>query len=128
MKLIGGKTSFLRAIGSIALVIPIAVMSSGCASSHNLKDGDESFWGGGYLVEEKSPGTFHITAKTNVAQWSSYSTARQMWEEHAKKACGGDAYVEKDISEYDYEAMPRYMWARYIVTVKEGLAVCQRGG
>ncbi|NIM29684.1 MAG: hypothetical protein GTO67_12915 [Gammaproteobacteria bacterium] len=98
----------------------------GCASTHNMKDGADNFWGGGYLVEEDAPGVFRITAKTNVAQWSSYSTARRMWKKHARDACGGDAYVEKNIREYDYEAMPGYYWARYIVTVKEGLAVCQK--
>lgn len=90
-----------------------------------MKDGGESFFGGGYLVTELSPSVYRITAKTNATQWSSYSTARRMWEKHARDACGGAPYIEKDIREYDYEAMPRYAWARYIVTVKEGVAECR---
>lgn len=107
-------------------LLTTVLLLAGCASSHDLKEGD-NFWGGGYLVEEESAGVFRITAKTNWAQWSSYDTARRMWEKHATEACGGNSYVEKDIREYDYEAAPQYQWAKYIVTVKEGLAVCGKG-
>ena len=81
--------------------------------------------GGGYLVKELSPGTFHITAKTNFAQWRSYGTARSMWAKRADEACAGRPFEERDVKEYDYREMPDVLWNRYIVTVKEGLAVCQ---
>jgi len=110
------------------LLVALSLFLTGCASTYDMKEGGESFWGGGYLVEEESASVFHITAKTNVAQWSSYSTARQMWEEHARKACGDGSYIEKNTREYEYEAHPRYLWNKYIVTVKEGQALCQKGG
>jgi hypothetical protein len=96
-----------------------------------MKDGSESFWGGGYLVEPVSEGVYKITAKTNVAQWSDYGTARRMWKKHAEDACKGKTYVESEVSEYTYEEHTEgpimfieQLFFRYIVTVKEGLAVC----
>jgi hypothetical protein len=96
-----------------------------------MKDGGESFFGGGYLVEEVSEGTFRIIAKTNTAQWSDYGTARRMWKKHAEEACNGKPYTEVDVQEYEYdesEGQPilffEQIFFRYIVTVKEGLAVC----
>ena len=102
-----------------------------CASSHNMKDGGEGFWGGGYLVNKISHGAFKITAKTNVAQWSDYGTARRMWKEHAEAACQGQQYTEQDINEYEYEKPVVRMsieslFFRYIVTVKDGIAVCDK--
>ena len=97
---------------------------SGCTSTHDMKDGTESFWGGGYLVEELSDSEYRITAKSNVAQWANYSAARQMWEQHAQEACGDRSHVERDVREYDYQDAPNFLWNRYIVAVKEGIAVC----
>lgn len=96
-----------------------------------MKDGGEGFWGGGYLVEPVSDGVFKIIAKTNVAQWSDYGTARRMWKKHADEACHGRGYTELNVKEYEYE-MPvirmsiESLFFRYIVTVKEGIAVCDK--
>lgn len=97
---------------------------SACASTHDMKDGEEGFWGGGYLIEELSTGVFHITTKTNAAQWANYSAARKMWDKHAHEACGDRSYSERDITEYDYKDIPDFLWNRYIIAVKEGIAVC----
>ena len=75
-------------------------------------------------MEPVSEGVYKIIAKTNVAQWTDFGTARRMWKKHAQEACKGKSYVESEINEYTYEDVPRYLWNRYIVTVKEGLAVC----
>ena len=111
--------------------LSLCLLLISCASSHNMKDGGEGFWGGGYLVDEISDGVFKITAKTNVAQWSDYGTARPMWKKHAEEACQGKKYTELNINEYEYEKPVIRMtieslFFRYIVTVKEGIAVCDK--
>lgn len=110
-----------------ALICGLVILLAGCASTHEMKDGEEGFWGGGYRVDEISEGEFMITAKTNAAQLTAYGTARKMWEKQANKACGEKPYIEKDIREYDYEHIPAQHFGifRYIVTVKEGIAICQ---
>jgi hypothetical protein len=107
-----------------ASFLGILLLLAGCASTHNMKDGGEGFWGGGYLVEPVSEDVYKIIAKTNVAQWEAFGTARRMWERHAKEACNGRPYVESEVYEYTYEDIPPYLWNRYIVTVKEGVATC----
>ena len=96
-----------------------------------MKDGSESFWGGGYLVEPVSEGVYKITAKTNVAQWSDYGTAKRMWKKHAQEACKGKTYEELEVNEYAYDEYANQtplfieqLIFRYIITVKEGFAVC----
>ena len=96
-----------------------------------MTEGSEGIFGGGYSVEQVSEGVYKIVAKTNVAQWSDYGTARRMWKKHAQEACEGKAYVELDVNEYEYDRFPNrivmsieQLFFRYIITVKEGLAVC----
>lgn len=113
----------------ILIFLFLSILLVSCASNYNMKDGGESFWGGGYLVEPVSEGVYRIIARTNVAQWSDYGTARRMWKKHAQEACEGREYTELDVEEYAYEK-PVYrmtfesLFFRYIVTVKKGLAVC----
>ena len=118
------QTNRLRRCLAQSAFCALILALSACTSTHDMKDGTESFWGGGYLVEELSASSYRITAKSNVAQWANYSAARQMWAERAREACGDRPYVERDIQEYDYEDAPSFLWNRYIVAVKEGLAVC----
>lgn len=117
-------TNNLRILGVCALI-------SACASTHDMTEGSEGIFGGGYSVEQVSEGVYKIVAKTNVAQWSDYGTARRMWKKHAQEACEGKAYVELDVNEYEYDRFPNrivmsieQLFFRYIITVKEGLAVC----
>ncbi len=105
-----------------ALLAGLALNS--CSSSHNLAEGGEGTFGGGYLVDPVSENVYQITAKTNVAQWTDHGTARRMWKKHAEEACKGRPYVEGEVKEYTYEAQPQYLWNKYIVTVKEGQAQC----
>ena len=121
----------VRTIENPLWVLGICALICSCASTHNMKEGGESHFGGGYLVEEVSEGTFRIIAKTNVAQWSDYGTARRMWKKRAEEACNGKPYTEVDVKEYEYdesEGQPilffEQIFFRNIVTVKEGLAVC----
>ncbi len=114
----------------LIFILTLSLFIFSCASTYNMKDGGESFWGGGYLIEPVSDGVFRIVAKTNVAQWSDYGTARRMWKKHAEEVCKGKPYTEMEVEEYEYEKRvePRLTiesWLfRYIVTVKTGLAVC----
>ena len=112
-------------------ILILSFLTISCASTHNMKDGSESIFGGGYSVEQVSEGVYKIIAKTNVAQWSDYGTARRMWKKHAQEACKGKTYVELDVNEYEYDKYPNriamsieQLFFRYIITVKEGLAVC----
>lgn len=116
---------------NVILTTGLFILSCSCASTHNMKDDGESFWGGGYLVEQVSEDVYKITAKTNVAQWSDYWTARRMWKKHAKEACKGKKYIESEVNEYTYEEHNEapimsieQLFFRYIVTVKEGIASC----
>jgi len=112
-------------------VLGVCTLICSCASTHDMKDGSKSFFGGGYLVEQVSEGVYKITAKTNTAQWSDYGTARRMWKKHAQEACKGKTYVELEVNEYAYDEYANQtplfieqLIFRYIITVKEGLAVC----
>ena len=106
-----------RVFKIIGLVV-ICISTLSCASSRNLKESGEGFLGGGYLVEPISEGVYKITAKTNFAQWTDFGTARRMWKK---------PYVEEGVREYSYDHLPRYLWNRYIVTVKEGIVKCTDG-
>ena len=49
-----------------------------------------------------------------------------MWEKEAKKACVGKSYSEVNVTERDYESLPSiFPLAKYIVTEKDGYAVCE---
>lgn len=115
----------------VVLILGSDLLISSCASTHNMRDGGESFWGRGYLVEPISENAYRITTKTNVAQWSDYWTARRMWKKHATEACEGRKYIESEVNEYTYEEHNEgpvmsieQLFFRYIVTVKEGIATC----
>ena len=109
------------------LIFMSSVFIWSCTSTHNMKDGGEGFWGGGYKVDEVSSGVYRITAKTNVAPVTNMSGAQNMWEEHAEESCGELGYTEENVHEYSYEKMPPTLFGlgKYIVSVKEGLAVCK---
>lgn len=101
-----------------------------CSSSHDMSDGKTSFWGGGFQVTKSRMGTYKIRAQTDVAPFTNMQNARAMWAEQAEKSCGAAGYLEKDIKENSYETMPPTMFglAKYIVSVKEGVAVCKQQG
>ena len=79
-------------------------------------------------MTEVSSGVYRITAKTNVAPVTNMWGARSMWEDHAKESCGELGYTEENINEYTYEPIPPSLFGlgKYIVSVKEGLAVCNK--
>jgi hypothetical protein len=108
-------------------LVAIYISTLSCASSRNIKESGEGFLGGGYLVEPISEGVYKITAKTNFAQWTDFGTARRMWKKQAQEVCKGKPYVEEGVREYSYDHLPRYLWNRYIVTVKEGIVKCTDG-
>jgi len=54
-----------------------------------------------------------------------------MWKKHAQEACKGKTYEELEVNEYAYDEYANQtplfieqLIFRYIITVKEGLAVC----
>ncbi len=105
------------------LVVPFLVSS--CASTHDFSSDGHSTFGGGYKVTEIQRGTYRIVAKTNVTPWTNFETARKMWHDQAKRACGEAEYMEQDINEYSYENSPRFFGVvPYVVSAREGYAVC----
>lgn len=118
------------------MVVRIIVLSgalllalTSCTSSHNLDTDGANLLGGGYNVRDHTGGKFYITAKTNWAPVENLEAAREMWSELAEEACGGSDYEEEIIREYSYESLPAFFGiVKYIVSAKEGYAVCQTAG
>ncbi len=113
-------------IAQTIIMLLVLVIVASCSSSHNIKKDGENSLGGGYMVGNKVRGRVPITAKTNYAPWENYGSARSMWAKHAKQTCGHSNYTEEDVKEYIYEQIPEYNGLKYIVTVKEGVAVCKK--
>lgn len=99
-----------------------------CASNKNLESNDFSSMGGGYRVFPVEQGLYFIEAKTNFAPWKNYDAARDMWLEHATKACGEAPYIELKVREYDYENVPSFLFVKYVISVKEGYVLCDTAG
>ncbi len=97
-----------------------ALLLHSCASSHNLADGRGPF-GGGYEVVKVSQHKYKITAITNWAPWPNYDSVREMWDKHAKLACGDDKYEEELIGERVHDDLGT---GTHLVTIKEGYAIC----
>jgi hypothetical protein len=112
-------------IPPLIFILSVGSLLSSCASNHELNSGDPNYLGGGYQVEKEAGNKVAITAKTNFAPWENKSGARSKWAKLAEEACGNTNYIEEDIREYSYDTVPPLVFVRYIVTVKEGFAVCQ---
>ncbi|MGD2117392.1 MAG: hypothetical protein PVG66_03470 [Chromatiales bacterium] len=110
----------------IALLLIYSSFLVGCASTHDLRSGEQNHLGGGYQVGYEFGGRIPIKAKTNFAPWENYASARSMWAKLAEQACGHPNFSEEDVKEYSYETVPPLVFIKYIVTVKEGYAVCSQ--
>ncbi len=49
-----------------------------------------------------------------------------MWLEEANKVCEGREFSEEYILEYTYKQIPDFVIIPYIITVKRGIAVCEK--
>ncbi len=72
----------------------LAILMTGCASSHNLRTEGDNPWGGGFVDEEVLPGFHRLTAIGNATLWASPESARRTWRNRADQLCGKDAYQE----------------------------------
>ena len=108
-------------------LLPIVAMAtlSACASSHNLATDGTNLLGGGYFESKVQDGIFQISVKTNWAPWTNTSAARSSWRDRAKELCGSEKFRELEIREGDYDQLPPLGVLRYIVTTREGFAVCE---
>jgi hypothetical protein len=107
------------------IILFLVLMVSSCTSTHNLESDDLNLGGGGYSVNEVRPGEYWVVVKTKWAPWENFGVARNMWEKRAKEACAQKGFIGKDINEYSYDVYTPYLGViRYIITVKEGYAVC----
>lgn len=105
-------------------VVLSAVLLSGCASSHNLATDGNNVLGGGFLQSRIRDGIFQISVKTNWAPWVNTLSARSSWRDRAKELCGSDKFRELEITEGSYDQLPPFGPLRYIVTTRDGFAVC----
>jgi len=111
---------------AIAHSIIAAAILCGCASSHNLSTDGTNLLGGGYFHHQVHDGIFHVSVKTNWAPWVNTIAARNSWRERAAVLCGSDKFRELEISEGSYDQMQPLGVLRYIVTTRDGYAVCER--
>jgi len=109
-----------HAMRAIRLIMATAFLC-GCASSHNVATGSANLLGGGYYQQKVHDGIFLISVKTNWAPWTSTSTARSSWREHARALCGSERFRELEITEGSYD-----QGLRQIVTTRDGYAVCEK--
>jgi hypothetical protein len=109
---------------SLQIVFATALLS-GCASSHNLATDGNNLLGGGYLQSKIVDGIFQISVQTNWAPWVNTSAARSSWRDRAKELCGSERFRELEIREGDYDQLPPLGVLRYIVTTRDGFAVCE---
>jgi len=103
-----------------AFLVALSMLLVSCASSHNLANGRSPF-GGGYKVVKVSQNKYKITAITNWAPWPNYDDVREMWDKHAKSACGNNEYRGEIIGERVRDDLGT---GTHFVTVKEGYATC----
>jgi len=97
----------------------------GCASSHNLAEGSNAL-GGGYFESKVADGVYQISVKTNWAPWVNTSAARSSWESRARALCRSDKFRQLEIRESHYDHIqPMVAGLRYIVTTRDGYAVCE---
>jgi hypothetical protein len=111
--------STLRTI-FIAIFITIV---TGCASSHNLRDGDGSF-DGGFQVSKVSESIFYIYARTNGGMSANHEAAKKMFLEQAKKSCSSENIgAVKTSSRLDSSK-----FSFLVVTELTGYAICLDSG
>jgi hypothetical protein len=109
----------------LLVVAGSAAVSLGCASSHDLASGGTNLLGGGYYESKLAGGIYHISVKTNFAPWVNRAGARASWRNRAEALCSGVGYREVDISEGSYEQGPAVFALPYIITTRDGYAVCK---
>lgn len=79
---------------SSRVALSVALILTGCASSHNLRTDGFNPLGGGFAEKELRPGLFELRATGNFAPWPSLSAARATWKRRADQLCGENAYAE----------------------------------
>ena len=109
---------------AIQTIIATALLC-GCASSHNLATDGNNLLGGGYFQSKVHDGIFQISVKTNWAPWVNTSAAQSSWRDRAKELCGSEKFRELEIREANYDQLPPLGVLRYIVTTRDGFAVCE---
>jgi hypothetical protein len=98
----------------------------GCASNHNLQKDGLNLLGGGYYESTLAKGIHHISVKTNFAPWVNRAGAANSWRARAATLCGPAGFQEADVSEgYYYQGPPPYDLLPYIITTRDGYAVCK---
>jgi hypothetical protein len=108
------------------LLSAAALLLAGCASSHNMATDGRNLLGGGYLDSEIANGLYQISVKTNWAPWVNAESAQRAWRGRAEVLCGSDQFRELEIRESSYDELPPMGVMRYIVTTRDGIAVCTR--
>ena len=112
-------------VSFVALAVSLL---AGCASNHDLKENGSNALGGGYREANPAPGIFYISSRTNFAPWVNVSGAQRSWRSRAEKLCGPTGYREVKISEGSYEQGPAFFFVPYIITTRDGYAVCNSAG
>lgn len=109
----------------ILSIVLITTLLCACASSHNLATDGTNLLGGGYFTSKVNDGIFQISVKTNWAAWVNTSAARSAWRDRATELCGSEKFRELEIREGNYDPIPPFGFLRYIVTTRDGYAICE---
>lgn len=113
----------MKGITVAVLYVLTATMFGGCASSHNLRDG-ESVLDGGYQVTEVNQSIFYIYARTNAAFIARYEDAQRMWSEHAVRSCKGQSFSVAQMS----HRLRNSKLPPLVVAEMYGYAICSGSG
>src|SRR5205085_2897996 len=79
---------------------------------------------GGYYESKLADGIYHMSVKTNFAPWVNRAGATASWRNRAEALCGA-GYRELDVHESSYEQGPAVFALPYIITTRDGYAVCK---
>jgi hypothetical protein len=121
LELMSSATTF-RGIGSAVFT---SLLIAGCASTHNLATDGSNALGGGFTESKIADGIYQIYVRTNWAPWENQTAARNDWRARAERMCGSGKFREVEVRESSYDRIQPMGVLRYIVTTRDGYAVCE---
>ncbi|MHB1233627.1 MAG: hypothetical protein ACYCZQ_13755 [Burkholderiales bacterium] len=114
----------MSSLSTLTLTVGLTiVILAGCASNHNLRDGD-SVLDGGYQVTEVNSSIFYIYARTNAALIARDEDAKKMWAAQASRSCKGQPFLVAKLSRRLGDAKIPLLFVSEIT----GYAICSGSG
>ncbi len=116
------KLAMSTILGKLFTAVLIAI-STGCASTHNLENGDGAF-DGGYQISRVIDGICYIYARTNGSVSADYEAAKNMFITQAVKTCGSENVGTVNTN----SRLDNSKFGFMVVTELTGYAICLDNG